>query len=162
MKPVGLSSVSPRDTTADLMEEATSLLKSLRTLKAVRIKQIMVTEEGDKNLFALPSVPWQGPLMWILTLASHVTKQPLRHLWKMPLPPRLQLLIQPIVLLVLLKLVDQLQGFPPSHHWATCSKNTFNTAMYWMIDRAMPWLPSQTIASVNQHVQRNDGLHLPH
>ena len=35
------------------MEEATSLLKSLRTLKAVRVKQIMVTEEGDKNLFAL-------------------------------------------------------------------------------------------------------------
>ena len=35
------------------MEEATSLLKSLRTLKAVRFKQIMVTEEGDKNLFAL-------------------------------------------------------------------------------------------------------------
>ena len=53
LKPVGLSSVSPKDTTADLMEEATSLLKSLRTLKAVRVKQIMVTEEGDKNLFAL-------------------------------------------------------------------------------------------------------------
>ena len=53
LKPVSLSSVSPKHTTADLMEEATSLLKSLRTLKAVRFKQIMVTEEGDKNLFAL-------------------------------------------------------------------------------------------------------------